>query len=405
MDYVSRTIDNEIAEAVREFPAIFVTGPRQSGKTTTLKHCLGDRFNYISLDAPDIYTLAINDPRAFLDSNQAPVIFDEIQNAPDLLPYIKERIDSSRHETGQFVLTGSQNLLSSARIGETLAGRAAVLQLYPLTRRELEANPQMALPWQPNNEAVEFKLPDHLRYWESWLRGGYPEIALDPSRDVTRWYASYVQTYLERDLRTLRQIGDLTQFRSFLRVLANRSTSLLSLSGISRDLGIAVNTVKSWISVLEASHLICVVRPYFSNVEKRMVKSPKVYFLDVGLLCHLTGLRDPEHARSGPLAGAIFETVVLGEIVKTYTHRGRQPQVFFWRTSHGQEVDFVVQDGTRLIPIEVKTSSTPRSAMAKSIQVFQKDFVGQADHGYVVHPGDIRLPLAREVTALPFHQL
>ena len=405
MNYLTRSIETEITESINDFPAVFLTGPRQSGKTTTLLQLLGDHFNYVSLDTPEVYTLASDDPRTFLDSNPAPVIFDEIQNAPGLMPYIKERIDGNRQQSGQYVLTGSQNLLLNERVAESLAGRAAVLQLYPLSRREMEAVPTFPLPWQRNVEDISQTHPNHLTHWETWLRGGYPEVALNRTRNVTRWYSSYVQTCLERDVRTLRQVGDLTQFQNFLRVLANRSASLLNLSDISRDLGIAVNTVKSWISILEACYLVYVIHPYFSNVEKRMVKTSKVFFADVGLLCHLSGLRDPEHARSGPMDGAIFETAVLCEIMKTYSHTGQRPQVYFWRTSYGQEVDFVVEDHGRLIPIEVKTSSTPRLAMAKTIQIFQRDFGSQAGHGYVIHPGDIRLPLSSGITALPYRQL
>lgn len=214
-----------------------------------------------------------------------------------------------------------------------------------------------------------------------------------------------MQTYLERDVRSLRQVGDLTLFQGFLRMLATRSGQLLNLTEMGRDLGIAVNTARAWLSVLEATFQVIILRPYFANVGKRLVKTPKVYFTDVGTLCHLTGLKDPGHAASGPMDGSILETAVLSEIVKTLVHREEEPRVYFWRTSTGTEVDIVVETGERLIPVEVKLSSTPRPAMATGIKSFREAFGNKILNGYVVHPGDIRLPLGQEVIALPFSEL
>ena len=241
--------------------------------------------------------------------------------------------------------------------------------------------------------------------WKGFLRGGYPELAIQPERDASLWHSSYIQTYLERDLRNLRQVGDLTQYQNFLRVLAARSAQLLNLTDVARDLGVAVNTIKAWLSVLEATYQVIVLRPYFSNAGKRLVKTPKVYFTDVGTLCYLAGLKAPEHAASGPMGGAIMETAVLSEIFKTLTHRGTDPQVYFWRTLSGTEVDFVVETGGKLIPIEVKLSATPRPAMATAIRTFQDHMGDAAMPGYLVHPGDVRLPLGAGVTALPFADL
>lgn len=241
--------------------------------------------------------------------------------------------------------------------------------------------------------------------WREFLRGGYPELVANPKRTVPLWHSSYVQTYLERDVRNLRRVGDLSQFQSFLRVLAARSGQLLNASDVARDLGIATNTVRAWLSVLEATHQAIVVRPYFANIGKRMVKSPKVYFTDTGTLCHLTGLRDPEHAASGPLAGAILETAVLAEICKTLTSRGVAPEVYFWHTAAGVEVDFLIQVADRIVPVEVKKTATPRPAMARAIQALQKDLGDAVGHGYVVHAGTGRLPLSPGVTAAGLSEL
>ena len=403
--YIGRSLEPVIAKAAAEFPVVVLTGPRQSGKTTLLKYLFRRRYRYASLDTPDMQAAAVEDPRGFLEAHAPPVIFDEMQHCPQLLPYIKQKIDANRGCKGQYLLTGSQNLALARGVTESLAGRAAMLQLLPLSRREAESRPLLPLPWEAGRSSIAAGSCMFGKLWESFLRGGYPELSAQPERDANLWHAAYMQTYLERDVRMLRQVGDLAQYRLFLQLLAARSGQLLNLTDAARDLGIAVNTVKAWIGILEATYQIIVLRPYFASAGKRLVKRPKVYFMDVGALCHLAGLKDAGHAAAGPMGGAIMETAMIAEVFKALAHRGLMPQLYFWRTTAGSEVDLLVDVGGQLVPLEAKLSATPRPEMAKAIRAFRASLPAQTHPGYVVHPGDSRLPLGGGVSALPFADL
>jgi predicted AAA+ superfamily ATPase len=402
--YIKRSIEQVLKKAISQFPAVILTGPRQAGKTTVLRQLLGSSHRYVSLETPDVRAAAIADPRGFLSLNPAPIIFDEIQYAPDLLFYIKEKIDEDRAHFGQYILTGSQNILMHEKVTETLAGRAAILRLLPLSLGEILGKPNGQFPWEV--QSSHFKdLPNMNDLWKLMLRGSYPELIEHPKKDTSLWHGSYIQTYLERDVRSLRQVGDLTQFQLFLRAIAARSGQLFVASDVAKDIGVSINTVRAWLGVLEASYQVIILRPYFSNISKRLVKSPKIYFTDVGTLCYLTGLRDSDHLAAGPMSGAVFETFVISQIYKRLLNRGIEPSVYFWRTATGTEVDILVEEQGVLHPIEVKATATPRPSMASGIASLSKDLGDKVGKGYVVHMGELTLPLAPNIEAIPIWRL
>ncbi|MCX6646008.1 MAG: ATP-binding protein [bacterium] len=404
-EYITRSIEKTLIKAASQFPAVMLTGPRQSGKTTTLKKVFADTHNYVSFDKPNVSDAARNDPEEFLRLNPPPVIFDEIQHAPDLFGYIKYIIDSNRDACGQFILTGSQNLLLMEKITESLAGRVAVLRLLPLSNREISGNPGSGFPWDDRNSVRAGNKPERKHLWGNIIRGGYPALVTDPQKDTDLWHSSYVQTYLERDVRAIKQIGDLDLYQSFIQMLAAQSGNILNMSRLASDLGISVHTVKSWISVLTATYQVILLRPYFENFGKRLVKNPKVYFTDTGTLCYLTGIKTPEQAAQGPMTGAIFETTVITEVIKTYLHRGEEPSIYFWRTAKGSEVDLLIQSGEKIIPIEISSNATPRLEKVKEIKKLMRDFGDRISPGYLIHPGDIKLPMGDGIVALPFGEL
>ena len=404
MPYVARALEGTIRRAMRTFPAVLVTGARQTGKTTLLRERFGATHRYVSLERPDVRRRALDDPVAFLREAAGPVILDEIQYAPELLHYVKELIDEDRR-AGAWLLTGSQYFPVMRGISQTLAGRVAVLTLDPLSVGE-------AMGWG-GRTGVDARIstvfggravrppgaPPDLGDW--LLRGAFPEPRLRPEVDRRLWCASYVQTYLERDVRDLLQVGDLDAFGRFLGLVAARTGSLLNMTDLGRDVGVAGPTVRRWLSVLEATQLVYLLRPYHRNFGKRLVKSPKCYLLDLGLATYLLGLHTPEAIVRGPSAGALFETAVVAEWVKAFRQAGEQPALFFWRASGGDEVDLVIERDGRLHGLEIKATATPTPRHAEGLARWMA-LAGPETRGAVACAVREAGPLSRGVRAVPW---
>lgn len=386
--YYKREIEDVVTESARQFPSVIVTGPRQSGKTTLLRHMFSKTHHYVSMDNPDLRVLAIRDPGLFFQNHPPPLIIDEIQYTPELFSYIKIAIDSNRSK-GRFILTGSQIFPLMANVGESLAGRIAVFTLLPFSMKELPGIRDSTLNLRELQKMA--------------LTGGFPGVALNRNINRRLWFSSYFQTYLERDVRQIRQIGDLTDFQRLLQLLAANNGQVLNLSIMSRELGVAVNTVKSWVSILEASGQITILKPYYTNKPKRVIKSPKIYFLDTGLLCYLLEITSNEQVFKGPFAGQMLETMVLGELTKYYLNNGAAPRIYWWKTSEGHEVDFIVESRGRLIPIEVKMSSRINTEMVKNLAIFSGYFADKVGPKYVVNLAAEKVNLHGSTLCLPMN--
>lgn len=372
-----RTLSKVLRRAIKTFPAIVVTGPRQSGKTTLLKALFLKTHRFVSLENLDMRRYAKEDPVGFLNYYAPPVILDEIQYVPELLSYIKTRIDENRRP-GQWLLTGSQNFVLMEKVTQSLAGRAAVLSLLPFSYAERIGKGVEALaiaPWLKKNRSNPKKNKNEpcASIPELILRGHYPEIANKPSIDLSLWFSSYISTYLERDVRSLANIGDLTLFERFLKVCAIRTGQILNLSEIARDLGIAVPTVRRWLSILESSYIIYQLAPYYRNLGKRLIKSQKLYFLDTGLASHLMGIQDVNMLIHSPHFGPLFETFIVTDVLKRFLHHGDMPSMYYLRTRDGLESDLVIENGLQLHLFEIKSTSTIFPRHASSLKKLKSD--------------------------------
>lgn len=337
MRYVTRTLERQVLAATRDFPALVLTGPRRAGKTFLLRH-LFPRAAYYLFEDPDVVARFRADPHGFLDEVRGPAILDEIQNVPEVFNYVRSRIDRTARRKGQWLLTGSQEAGMMVKVTESMAGRAAMLQLLPMSVQETAK--------------------------ASILRGGFPEVLARP-RAASLWFSSYLQTYLERDVRSLSAVQDLATFRRFLGLLATRHGQVLNKTDLAAPLGMSVPGITSWLNILEATHQVLIVPPYFENLGKRLIKSPRVYIADSGLACHLLGIETEAELKKSPLLGEIFEGFIASEILKAQLNAGRRKEIYYFRDQQGLEVDFVLpRKGGGLRLVEAKATRTPMPAMA-----------------------------------------
>jgi len=365
---IDRLMTSTLLRLAGSFPVIVMTGPRQSGKTTLAKAVFSDK-PYITLEDPDERAFAIEDPKGFLRRFDAGAVFDEAQRWPDLFSWLQGMVDADP-QPGKYVLTGSQQFGLLAGISQSLAGRAGITHLLPLSLSEIPIVKEQTRSLD-----------------ELMITGGYPALH---SRQIATgdWFASYVATYVERDVRLVLNIQDLTAFQRFLRLCAGRNGQLLNLSALAGEAGISHNTAKSWLSVLESSYLVHLLPPYYRNFGKRLVKSPKLYFLDVGLACWLLGIRTAEVLALHPLRGALFESLVISEFIKSRYNKGLPSDLYFWRDNNGVGADLVFETGSKLQPVEIKSGSTITSDYIRAGQRSARFASGEADAPWLIYGGN-----------------
>ena len=368
---IKRTLATKMISLAQKFQVITLTGPRQSGKTTLVRATFSS-LPYVSLEEPDIRQIALTDPRGFLANYPAGAVLDEIQNTPELFSYIQRIVDENRQV--QFILTGSSNFLLMEKISQTLAGRTAVLHLLPFSFNELEPLPEQY-------ESLIFK-------------GQYPRIY---DRDIapTDFYPAYIQTYVERDVRLMKNIGDINAFIQFTRLCAGRIGQLLNYAGLASDAGISPNTAKSWLSILESSYILYRLQPYHHNFNKRLVKSPKLYFYDTGVACSLLGIREEDQVQLHYMKGSLFENLIINEFIKRNFNRGENRQPYFWQDNHGKEIDCLLVNGDRVTPVEVKSGKTMSTSYFDNLKYWRSLADLPDDRGYVVYGGDQSMQTSR----------
>ena len=371
---IARQLGEKAQQLFGQFPALMITGPRQSGKTTLIRSLFSE-LPYVSLEEPDIRQRALEDPRSFLKNYPNGAVLDEVQRVPNLFSYLQGIIDSNAD--CHFVLSGSQHFLLMEQVTQSLAGRVAILQLLPLSLLEMK-NAELPL------SSIE----------ETMFTGGYPRIF---SQKITPYdfHTSYLQTYVERDVRQLRQVSDLDLFVRFIRLCAGRIGQLLNVHSLASDVGISTPTAQAWLSVLQTSHIIFLLQPHFKNFNKRLVKTPKLYFTDTGLACNLLGIEKAEQLTSHFLRGGLFENLIILELLKNRYNQGKKSNLYFWRDNHGREVDCLVENIDRFKAIEIKSSQTTNSAFFDGLN-FWKDLTADATESMsVVFGGDISIQAAK----------
>jgi predicted AAA+ superfamily ATPase len=403
---IERTVTKAIRKAAKTFPAVVLTGPRQSGKTTLLKNILRSTHVYLNLEDPDVRMRAKDDPKLFLTDFSGPKILDEIQYVPELLPYIKSSIDNKR-TPGNWFLTGSQNFKLMKGVSESLAGRAAILSLLPFSFVESVGFGRSSLDMAGFLKRLRAG-SEHMRGGSGigpvLLRGGYPEPCSNKKVDINLWCSSYVSTYLERDIRNLSQVRDLGDFERFVRICAARTGQILNLSEMAKEVGISVPTAKKWLSLLETGYQILLLYPYYKNIGKRLVKSPKIYFTDTALACYLMGIKSKDVLMNGPSFPALFETFIIVDFWKRFLHSGDMSSLYYLRTRDGFEVDLVVESGQRLFLFEIKSGATITGKHAATL-VRAKREIRHVKKCAIISRSDKDFTISRDVSVYNWQSL
>ena len=405
---LSRTLKTSLMQASRTFPIVLLTGPRQVGKTTLLNSIAEAGRTYITLDDMDARTLAESDPALFLQRYRPPIIIDEVQYAPNLFSQIKIAVDKSK-KNGQFWLTGSQKFHLMQSVTESLAGRVAILELNGFSQAEINDQAELSLPFLPTEDWLgqvrlrAKKMGLEALYKKIW-RGSYPRVIAEPDISTDLFYSSYIQTYIQRDIKEIIKISSEKTFYNFIRVIAARTSQLLNYADIARDVGIDQKTAKAWLSALEASGLVYLLPPYHNNLTSRLIKTPKLYFLDTGLCAYLTKWSTPQALEAGAFSGAILETWVIAELLKSYWYNGKTPFFYFYRDKDQKEIDLIIEQDNTLYPIEIKKSATPSFNAANNFLLLAK-LSQRVGHGAILclRPKDI--PLSAEIDAIPIAYL
>lgn len=366
MDVIKRAIEQELLTVAKEYPVVTISGPRQAGKTTLVRNTFPDKV-YVNLEAPDIRAAAEEDPRGFLNALPDGGILDEIQRVPSLLSYIQVIVDE-RNRPGMFILTGSHQMALHEAITQSLAGRTAILNLLPLSIAELASG------------GIELSLDNYL------LNGFLPRIYAD-NLNPTKAYRNYLQTYVERDVRQILNIRDLRLFQHFIKLCAGRIGSILNKESLANELGISSHAIGQWLSVLEASFIIILITPYFENFGKRVIKSPKLFFTDIGLATYLLGIENTEQLIRDPLRGFLVENLAVLELIKTRLNKGLEPNLYFYRDNHQNEVDLIYKQSNELIPIEIKASQTYHPNFIKGIKFYESIANSRVKKGYLIYAG------------------
>lgn len=364
---IERDIRARIKAMAKKLPVLGLLGPRQSGKSTLVQHIFPD-YTYVSLEDIEYRQFALSDPKAFLAQFAPPVIIDEAQYAPDLFSYIQLIVDAS-DQTGQFILTGSQHFLLLEKITQSLAGRIALLNLLPLSLSEIASA-------QPLNSI------DTILY-----QGAYPRL-YDRQLEPADIYPDYIQTYIERDVRSMQNIQDLGAFQRFIKLCAARVGQLVNFSSLAGDCGITYNTAKAWLSVLESSFIVYLLKPYYQNIGKQLAKSPKLYFYDTGIASYLLGIESASQLNTHYSRGSLFENLVINEHLKYYYNQGKRPSLYFFRDKSGNEVDLIIERAGKLIPIEIKSAQTFQKHFLKGIKQWKSLFPDAGETSYVIYGGD-----------------